>query len=37
MRGVLAPILKSNTEISPQPLPEAVRGDALTLSRTIYW
>ena len=32
VRGVLAPIFKSNTEISPQPLPEAVRGDALTLS-----
>ena len=32
VRGVLAPSFKSNTENAPQPLPEAVRGDALTIS-----
>ena len=32
VRGVLAPSLGSNVENSPEPLPEAVRGDALTIS-----
>jgi len=32
VRGVLAPSYKSNIENSPKPLPEAVRGDALTVS-----
>ena len=32
VRGVLAPTYTSDSEITPQPLPEAVRGDALTIS-----
>ena len=32
VRGVLAPTFSSKTENPPQPLPEAVRGDALTIS-----
>jgi len=32
VRGVLAPTFTSKMETSPQPLPEAVRGDALTIS-----
>ena len=32
VRGVLAPTFTSKMESSPQPLPEAVRGDALTIS-----
>ena len=32
VRGVLAPTYTSKIENSPQPLPEAVRGDALTIS-----
>ena len=32
VRGVLAPTFTSNMENKPQPLPEAVRGDALTIS-----
>jgi len=32
VRGVLAPTFSSKMENSPQPLPEAVRGDALTIS-----
>jgi len=32
VRGVLAPTFKSTMENAPQPLPEAVRGDALTIS-----
>jgi len=32
VRGVLAPTFTSKLENSPQPLPEAVRGDALTIS-----
>jgi len=32
VRGVLAPNFTSKLETSPQPLPEAVRGDALTIS-----
>jgi len=32
VRGVLAPTYKSVMESNPQPLPEAVRGDALTIS-----
>jgi hypothetical protein len=32
VRGVLAPTFSSRIENSPQPLPEAVRGDALTIS-----
>jgi hypothetical protein len=32
VRGVLAPTLTSTMETSPDPLPEAVRGDALTIS-----
>ena len=32
VRGVLAPNFASVSEIKPQPLPEAVRGDALTIS-----
>ena len=32
VRGVLAPNLTSRMETSPKPLPEAVRGDALTIS-----
>ncbi len=32
VRGVLAPTFSSKLETSPQPLPEAVRGDALTVS-----
>ncbi len=32
VRGVLAPTFSSTIESSPQPLPEAVRGDALTIS-----
>jgi len=32
VRGVLAPTFTSNMENPPQPLPEAVRGDALTIS-----
>jgi len=32
VRGVLAPTFTSKMENSPQPLPEAVRGDALTIS-----
>ena len=32
VRGVLAPTFTSKMENSPTPLPEAVRGDALTLS-----
>ena len=32
VRGVLAPTFSSTMESSPQPLPEAVRGDALTIS-----
>jgi len=32
VRGVLAPTFTSQMESSPQPLPEAVRGDALTIS-----
>ncbi len=32
VRGVLAPTFNSKIENSPQPLPEAVRGDALTIS-----
>ena len=32
VRGVLAPTFSSKMESSPQPLPEAVRGDALTIS-----
>ena len=32
VRGVLAPTFKSSMENPPQPLPEAVRGDALTIS-----
>ncbi len=32
VRGVLAPTFTSITESTPQPLPEAVRGDALTIS-----
>ena len=30
VRGVLAPTFSSKVENPPQPLPEAVRGDALT-------
>ncbi len=32
VRGVLAPTFTSTIENSPEPLPEAVRGDALTIS-----
>ncbi len=32
VRGVLAPAFTSTIENTPQPLPEAVRGDALTIS-----
>ena len=32
VRGVLAPTFTSKQENTPQPLPEAVRGDALTIS-----
>jgi len=32
VRGVLAPTFTSKMESNPQPLPEAVRGDALTIS-----
>ncbi len=32
IRGVLAPVFTSNIKNSPRPLPEAVRGDALTIS-----
>jgi len=32
VRGVLAPTFTSKMENSPEPLPEAVRGDALTIS-----
>jgi len=32
VRGVLAPTFTSTMETSPKPLPEAVRGDALTIS-----
>ena len=32
VRGVLAPTFTSKMETTPQPLPEAVRGDALTIS-----
>jgi len=32
VRGVLAPTFTSKIENSPKPLPEAVRGDALTIS-----
>ena len=32
VRGVLAPTFTSTMETSPDPLPEAVRGDALTIS-----
>ncbi len=32
VRGVLAPTFTSNTVNEPKPLPEAVRGDALTIS-----
>ncbi len=32
VRGVLAPTFTSRMENSPKPLPEAVRGDALTIS-----
>jgi len=32
VRGVLAPTFTSKIENAPQPLPEAVRGDALTIS-----
>ncbi len=32
VRGVLAPTFSTTMESSPQPLPEAVRGDALTIS-----
>ena len=32
VRGVLAPTFTSKMENPPQPLPEAVRGDALTIS-----
>jgi len=32
VRGVLAPSFSSQVENSPKPLPEAVRGDALTIS-----
>jgi len=32
VRGVLAPTFTSKMENAPQPLPEAVRGDALTIS-----
>jgi len=32
VRGVLAPTMTSTMENSPKPLPEAVRGDALTIS-----
>ena len=32
VRGVLAPTFTSTMENSPEPLPEAVRGDALTIS-----
>ncbi len=32
VKGVLAPTFSSKMENSPQPLPEAVRGDALTIS-----
>ena len=32
VRGVLAPTFTSKMENSPTPLPEAVRGDALTIS-----
>ncbi len=32
VRGVLAPTFTSNMENLPKPLPEAVRGDALTIS-----
>ena len=32
VRGVLAPAFTSTMENSPKPLPEAVRGDALTIS-----
>ena len=32
VRGVLAPTFTSAMETSPQPLPEAVRGDALTIA-----
>jgi len=32
VRGVLAPTFSSKMESPPQPLPEAVRGDALTIS-----
>ncbi len=32
VRGVLAPTFSSRTDEEPQPLPEAVRGDSLTIS-----
>ena len=32
VRGVLAPTFTSKVENAPKPLPEAVRGDALTVS-----
>ena len=32
VRGILAPTFTSNLPNTPQPLPEAVRGDALTIS-----
>ena len=32
VRGILAPTFTSKLENSPEPLPEAVRGDALTIS-----
>ena len=32
VRGVLAPVFTSSLENTPKPLPEAVRGDALTIS-----
>ena len=32
VRGVLAPTFTSKMETSPEPLPEAARGDALTIS-----
>ena len=32
VRGILAPTFSSKLENSPKPLPEAVRGDALTIS-----
>jgi len=32
VRGILAPTFTSKMETSPAPLPEAVRGDALTIS-----